>query len=179
MHQRLKATTVYVTHDQIEAMTLADRVVVMNGGRIEQDRIAARMLREAAILFVATFIGSPPMNFLEGDLLKGTILHLADGTRLNLPAGDSKQRSRVTIGIRPEHFTVAPSGWPATVSVVEPTGSETQITARFAGHVVRVLSRGRTSVRPGDTIHLAFDPAHLHFFDPAPVPEVAKIENIS
>jgi multiple sugar transport system ATP-binding protein len=179
LHQRLKTTTVYVTHDQIEAMTLADRVVVMNGGVIEQEGPPLELYDKPASLFVAAFIGSPPMNFLEGDLLKGTILHLADGTRLNLPAGDSKQRSRVTIGIRPEHFTVAPSGWPATVSVVEPTGSETQITARFAGRVVRVLSRGRTSVRPGDTIHLAFDPAHLHFFDPAPVPEVAKMEDVA
>lgn len=119
------------------------------------------------------------MNFLEGDLVQPTVLQLQDGTRLNLPVGDRKGRPRVTIGIRPEHLTVAQSGWPATVSVVEPTGSETQITARFAGHLIRVIMRGRTSVQPNETIHLTFDERNLHFFDAAPVPEVAEMEDVA
>ncbi len=179
LHQRLKTTTIYVTHDQIEAMTLADRVVVMNSGVIEQEGSPLDLYDKPASLFVAAFIGSPPMNFLEGDLVDGTTLVLADKTRLKLPVGDRQGRPRVTVGIRPEHFTIAEEGWPATVSVVEPTGSETQITARLAGNVVRVLIRGRTSTQPGETIHLAVDPDSLHMFDAAPVPEMADLEDVA
>ncbi len=177
LHQRLKTTTIYVTHDQIEAMTLADRVVVMNGGVVEQEGAPLDLYDHPASLFVAAFIGSPPMNFLEGDLREGPRLALADGTVLDMPTGDPKGRSRVTIGVRPEHFTIGATGWPATVSVVEPTGSETQITARLAGQIVRVLIRGRTSVLPGETIHLSVSPDFVHFFDPAPVPELALLED--
>ncbi|AKI03410.1 ATPase component of ABC-type sugar transporter (plasmid) [Hoeflea sp. IMCC20628] len=179
LHQRLKTTTIYVTHDQIEAMTLADRVVVMNGGVIEQVGSPLELYDHPASLFVAAFIGSPPMNFLEGDLTNKTTFTLADGTTLNLPVADPKNRSQVTIGIRPEHFTIGDSGWPATVSVVEPTGSETQITARLAGKIIRVLIRGRTSTKPGETVHLAVDPRLLHFFDAAPVPIVAELEDVA
>jgi multiple sugar transport system ATP-binding protein len=173
LHQRLKTTTVYVTHDQIEAMTLADRVVVLNGGVVEQEGPPLELYDKPASLFVAAFIGSPPMNFLEGDLLEGPALRLANGTRLALRQGDPKGRSRTTIGVRPEHFILSQEGWPATVSVVEPTGSETQITARIAGHLVRILVRGRTSVEPGETIHLDVEPGLIHFFDAAPIPEIA------
>ncbi|KGF69168.1 sugar ABC transporter ATP-binding protein [Hoeflea sp. BAL378] len=179
LHQRLKTTTVYVTHDQIEAMTLADRVVVMNSGIIEQVGSPLELYDHPASLFVAAFIGSPPMNFLEGDFLDATTFALADGTRLRLPTADPKGRQRATIGIRPEHFTIAETGWPATVSVVEPTGSETQITCRLAGKVIRVLIRGRTATRPGETIHLAVAPDLVHFFDAAPVPAVAEMEDVA
>ncbi|MDF2372745.1 MAG: sn-glycerol-3-phosphate ABC transporter ATP-binding protein UgpC [Rhizobiaceae bacterium] len=179
LHQRLKTTTIYVTHDQIEAMTLADRVVVMNGGVVEQEGSPLDLYDNPASLFVAAFIGSPPMNFLEGDLVGGTNLVLADSTALPLPIGDPKGRSRVTVGIRPEHFTIADSGWPATVSVVEPTGSETQITARLAGHIVRILIRGRTATKPGETIHLAIAPEYVHLFDAAPVPQLAELEDVA
>ena len=119
------------------------------------------------------------MNFLEGELVDNTSLVLPDGTRLNLPSGDPKGRSRVTVGVRPEHFKLSESGWPATVSVVEPTGSETQITARLAGNVVRVLIRGRTAVAPGETIHLRVSPDLIHIFDAAPVPEMAELEDVA
>ena len=164
LHQRLQTTTVYVTHDQIEAMTLADRVVVMNGGNVEQEGRPLDLYDKPQSLFVAAFIGSPPMNFLEGGIEGGTSLVLDGGERLSLPVavpGDS----RFTIGVRPEHLVLSEAGWPATVSVVEPTGSETQITARIAGHLVRVLVRGRTDVRPGETIHLDVQPRDLHVFD--------------
>ena len=179
LHQRLKTTTIYVTHDQIEAMTLADRVVVLNGGVIEQEGPPLELYDKPASLFVAAFIGSPPMNFLEGELIGGKSLALSDGTRLELPAGDLKGRTRITVGVRPEHFELSECGWPATVSVVEPTGSETQITARIAGTLVRVLVRGRTAVSPGETIHLSVAPDLIHIFDAAPVPEVAQMEGVA
>jgi multiple sugar transport system ATP-binding protein len=165
LHQRLGITTVYVTHDQIEAMTLADRVVVMNGGVIEQEGPPLDLYDRPASRFVAAFIGSPPMNFLEGEIVDGAILVLADGTRLQLPEGDHDERARVTVGVRPEHFELHESGWPATVSVIEPTGSETQITARMAGQIVRILVRGRTLVRPGEVIHLRVRSELLHIFE--------------
>ena len=173
LHQRLKTTTIYVTHDQIEAMTLADRVVVMNGGVIEQEGPPLELYDKPASMFVAAFIGSPPMNFLQGDIVEGNSLKLADGTMLALPTADPKGRGRATIGIRPEHFIVAESGWPATVAVVEPTGLESQITARLAGQLIRVLVRGRTSIMPGDVIRLTAAPDDIHFFDAAPLPELA------
>lgn len=166
LHQRLGVTTVYVTHDQIEAMTLADRVVVMNGGVVEQMGPPLDLYDQPKSLFVAAFIGSPPMNFLEGLVETGSMLVLDDGTRLNLPRA-VRSDARVTVGMRPEHLVLAQDGWPAVVSVVEPTGSETQITARLADRVTRVLVRGRTRVRPGETIHLIIAPDDLHVFDTA------------
>ncbi|WP_378945586.1 ABC transporter ATP-binding protein [Mesorhizobium sp. ANAO-SY3R2] len=165
LHQRLGTTTVYVTHDQIEAMTLADRVVVMNGGRVEQSGPPLELYDRPQSLFVAAFIGSPPMNFLEGKIDGAGKLALESGEALDLPALGHAAGTAVTIGVRPEHFLLADKGWPATVSVVEPTGSETQITARLAGRVIRVLIRGRTDVGPGDTIHLHAAPKDVHAFD--------------
>jgi multiple sugar transport system ATP-binding protein len=166
LHQRLQTTTVYVTHDQIEAMTLADRVVVMNGGKVEQEGPPLELYDRPQSLFVAAFIGSPPMNFLEGTVGGATGLALDSGDRLSLPVAIPGE-GRTTIGVRPEHFALASTGWPAVVSVVEPTGSETQITARISGNLVRVLIRGRTEVQPGETVHLAVEPGNLHVFDGA------------
>ena len=164
LHQRLKTTTVYVTHDQIEAMTLADRVVVMNGGVIEQEGPPLDLYDKPASRFVAAFIGSPPMNFLEGDVDEASRLILDDGTSLQLPFTNFAARTRLTIGIRPEHFELSNAGWPAKVSVVEPTGSETQITARISGQVVRIIVRGRTFVQPGELIHLSVPASLIHIF---------------
>lgn len=158
---------------------LLDSADRMNGGVVEQEGSPLDLYDKPASLFVAAFIGSPPMNFLEGDLVDGADLLLADKTRLKLPGGDSQGRPRVTVGIRPEHFVIAEEGWPATVSVVEPTGSETQITARLAGNVVRVLIRGRTSTQPGETIHLTAAPELIHMFDPEPVPELVEMEDVA
>ena len=85
--------------------------------------------------------------------------------------------SSVTVGVRPEHLSVAEKGWPAAVSVVEPTGSETQITARLANAVVRIIVKGRTAIRPGETIHLAAPPENIHFFDAGPVPDLVLTED--
>jgi multiple sugar transport system ATP-binding protein len=177
LHQRLGTTTVYVTHDQIEAMTLADRVVVMNGGLIEQEGPPLELYDHPKSVFVAAFIGSPPMNFLTGSLENGTVLRLDDGTALDLPRSDPQSRERITMGVRPEHFVLADAGWPATVSVVEATGSETQITARLAGSMIRVLVRGRTDVKAGQSIHLTAPAELIHMFDPSPIPDVALDED--
>ena len=164
LHQRLGVTTVYVTHDQIEAMTLADRVVVMNGGHIEQMGSPLDLYDRPSSLFVAAFIGSPPMNFFQGVLATPDRLSLADGTTLALPAPVGGAQD-IMLGVRPEHLHLAETGWPMVVSVVEPTGSETQITGRIGDHGVRVLIRGRTDARPGQTLHVAPLPGDLHVFD--------------
>ena len=165
LHQRLGVTTVYVTHDQIEAMTLADRVVVMNGGHIEQMGGPLDLYDRPASLFVAAFIGSPPMNFFTGRLAAPDRLLLDDGAMLTLPQSIVAAAPEITLGVRPEHLHLAETGWPMVVSVVEPTGSETQITGRVGNHLVRVLIRGRTGARPGQTLHVAAHPADLHVFD--------------
>ncbi|MBD2750117.1 sn-glycerol-3-phosphate ABC transporter ATP-binding protein UgpC [Microvirga sp. BT688] len=175
LHQRLKTTTVYVTHDQIEAMTLADRVVVMNGGVIEQQGSPLELYDHPASRFVAAFIGSPPMNFIEGTVVNGTHVRLEDGTTIHVPVTNLGGQARVTIGVRPEHFELSNAGWPATVSVVEPTGSETQITARMSGQIVRILIRGRTFVRPGEVIHLTVPPDLIHIFDDSGTPSIHAI----
>ncbi|MDW6022503.1 sn-glycerol-3-phosphate ABC transporter ATP-binding protein UgpC [Mesorhizobium sp. BAC0120] len=164
LHQRLGVTTVYVTHDQIEAMTLADYAVVMNGGVIEQMGPPLHLYDKPKSLFVAAFIGSPPMNFLEGRIEGGDTLVLDNGARLTLPRAIGAVQ-RVTVGVRPEHFVADKEGWPAVVSIVEPTGSETQITVRLFDHTVRVLIRGRTDAKPGETIRLTVPAADMHVFN--------------
>ncbi|MBL8571721.1 MAG: sn-glycerol-3-phosphate ABC transporter ATP-binding protein UgpC [Phreatobacter sp.] len=176
LHQRLGTTTIYVTHDQVEAMTLADRVVVMNGGVVEQEGPPLELYDRPKTAFVAAFIGSPPMNFLDGAMIDRTVFQLKDGTKLQLPIPDQQGRSRLTVGVRPEHFVLSSDGWPATVSIVEPTGSETQITAKLGGRLIRILVRGRTDVKPGDSIRLTVPPDLVHMFDSAPAPEVAVTE---
>jgi multiple sugar transport system ATP-binding protein len=170
LHQRLKTTTVYVTHDQIEAMTLADRIVVMNEGHIEQAGRPLDVFDSPESVFVATFIGSPAMNLFEARVdPDGKLALLADGTPVSLPntAGKLTPGKKLTLGVRAEHIALGSSGWRATVSVIEPTGTETQIGLRFAGQPVRVLLRGRTACNPGDAVHLAVEPEAIHVFDAA------------
>jgi multiple sugar transport system ATP-binding protein len=170
LHQRLKTTTVYVTHDQVEAMTLADRIVVMNEGCIEQAGHPLDVFDKPESVFVATFIGSPAMNLfaatLSGD---GRSAVLGDGTTIALPEGrlNGKPGMGMTLGIRPEHLDLGDSGWRAVASVIEPTGTETQISLKFAGQTVRALLRGRTLCKPGETVHLSVDPGSIHVFDGA------------
>lgn len=164
LHQRLSTTTVYVTHDQIEAMTLSDRVVVMNGGRVEQVGAPLELYDNPKSLFVAAFIGSPQMNFFEGVVTDNAGLRLADMTTLDLRRQIAPAGTSVTIGARPEHLELSRAGWAAEAVVIEPSGSETQITARIGANTVRIVLRGRTDVRPGDQIHLGFEPENLHVF---------------
>src|SRR5689334_3088582 len=128
LHQRLKVTTVYVTHDQIEAMTMADKIVVMNGGNVEQAGPPLELYDRPANLFVAGFIGSPAMNMLPGRPGHGGFEAEGGGV---LPMPASANGKAGVYGIRPEHFRLDPKGLPAKVQIVEPTGSETQVILRL------------------------------------------------
>jgi multiple sugar transport system ATP-binding protein len=164
LHQRLKTTTVYVTHDQIEAMTMADKIVVMHDGIVEQMGAPLDLYDRPANLFVAGFIGSPAMNVLEGRIESGGF---AVGDLL-LPfqkAPAASAGAPAYYGIRPEHFQLRRDGLPAEVVVVEPTGSETQVVAKAGGREITCVFRERVSAQPGEIIHVAPDPALVHLFD--------------
>jgi multiple sugar transport system ATP-binding protein len=167
LHQRLKTTTVYVTHDQIEAMTMADQIVVMQGGRIEQVGAPLELYDHPANTFVAGFIGSPAMNMLPG-VVKGGKAVLEDGAVLPLPPGAAVgEGAEITYGVRPEHLGVGTVGLAGTVSVVEPTGSETHVVLRVGGRDVVGMFRDRVSFRPGDALTFAPDAEKVHLFDKA------------
>jgi multiple sugar transport system ATP-binding protein len=166
LHQRLQTTTIYVTHDQIEAMTMADKIVVMNAGNVEQIGAPLDLYDRPANLFVAGFIGSPAMNFLRGRVEAGAFRPTQDNLSLPLPATRNGHGERPAVyGIRPEHFRLCPDGLPATVHVVEPTGSETQVMAHLGTTPILCAFRERISARPGETIHILPDPALAHLFD--------------
>ena len=168
LHQRLKTTSIYVTHDQIEAMTMADRIVVMRDGVVEQSGDPLTLYDRPANTFVAGFIGSPAMNMLPG-IMRGTDrVAFGDSTALPLPPGTACAEGReVLYGIRPEHCSLGVVGLPVEVVVVEPTGADTQLYCRFDGRDVTATIRDRADCRPGDRIHLAPDPARAHVFDAA------------
>jgi multiple sugar transport system ATP-binding protein len=159
LHQRLKTTTIFVTHDQIEAMTLADRIVVMQDGIIEQIGTPLELYDKPANQFVATFIGAPSMNLLSGVLSKGIV---KVGEELFVgPKGAAK----VKLGVRPEHLILAKKdGLPMQVKVVEPTGAETMVFLRFEGQDITAVFRERHNFESGQTIYLKPDPDHLHVF---------------
>jgi multiple sugar transport system ATP-binding protein len=166
LHLRLKTTTVYVTHDQIEAMTMADKIVVMQGGRIEQVGAPLELYDRPSNVFVASFIGSPAMNLIDG-VVTGGMVDVA-GARLALPPGSSAQEGQAVVyGVRPETFTVADQGLAGIIAVVEPTGSETHVVVRLAGREVTAVFRDRVTMRPGDAITLAPDAGQAHLFDKA------------
>ena len=165
LHQRLKVTTVYVTHDQIEAMTMADKIVVMNSGIVEQAGPPLELYDRPANLFVAGFIGSPAMNMIEGDIANGSLC-AADGTSWVLPTnGKGGHRGPTVYGIRPEHFRLDPNGIKASVVVVEPTGSETQVLLRIGDQSVIAAFRDRVTARPGEVLPISPDPTLIHLFD--------------
>ncbi|WP_323764842.1 sn-glycerol-3-phosphate ABC transporter ATP-binding protein UgpC [Marinovum sp.] len=165
LHQRLGTTAVYVTHDQIEAMTMADKIVVMSEGRIEQVGTPLDLYDEPANLFVAAFIGSPSMNLLEGEVCAGGV-RFADGTMLHLSGTEGFETGRPVIaGIRPDTFELAERGLAVQVNVTEPTGAETQVVGQIGDTPVTCLMRERISGRYGDVLHvLPHGPVHL--FDP-------------
>ncbi|WP_407051481.1 ABC transporter ATP-binding protein [Methyloraptor flagellatus] len=168
LHQRLKTTTVYVTHDQIEAMTMADKIVVMHDGIVEQVGAPLDLYDRPANLFVAGFIGSPAMNFVEGKIRGGTppSLVTADGSSLPLAGAPAGSDGRpVVYGIRPEHVRLDAGGLPAKVVVTEPTGAETHVVVELAGKEITCVFRERVTARHGETIHIAIDPTLVHLFD--------------
>ncbi|MFM0290301.1 ABC transporter ATP-binding protein [Paraburkholderia megapolitana] len=169
LHQRLKATTVYVTHDQIEAMTMADRIVVLNGGTIEQVGAPLDLYDDPDNLFVASFIGSPAMN-----LFTGHYASTADGARVRIgdvmlpaPRVHAADGQPVTIGMRPEHLELSDAdGFAFTVNVVEPTGAATELFGTVAGAPCCVTVNGRSGLRPGALARLRAAPGHVFLFDP-------------
>ena len=164
LHQRLKTTIIYVTHDQIEAMTMADRIVVMNGGIIEQIGTPLELYDRPANTFVAEFIGSPAMNLIDGTV-KGGRFVTPEGTKVALAdGGTAAEGMPVRLGIRPEDFTIDPAGFPAEIITVEPTGSETQVTLNLAGRELVAVFRERIKERFGETLHLLPAPDKLHLF---------------
>ena len=168
LHQRLRTTSVYVTHDQVEAMTMAERIVVMNLGRVEQVGRPLDLYDRPANLFVAGFIGSPAMNFIEASAAGESDATAADGTTLPLPPGAPVSGGQPLVyGVRPEDLALSPNGAgvEATVSVVEPTGSSTLVFCEMAGQEVCAEFKERHDFDPGETIRLMPRLASLHLFD--------------
>jgi multiple sugar transport system ATP-binding protein len=165
LHQRLKVTTVYVTHDQIEAMTMADKIVVMNHGHIEQAGAPLELYDRPANLFVAGFIGSPAMNMLPGKVAGGSFVD-AGGASWPMPQGHgAAEGAEIVYGIRPEHLRLDPAGIQARVHVVEPTGSETQVVLKVGGVTVMGAFRERITQNPGEVLPVSPDTALVHLFN--------------
>ena len=174
LHQRLKTTTVYVTHDQVEAMTMADRIVVMHDGRIEQIGEPLDLYDRPDNLFVAQFIGSPAMNVVNGKVKRANgsaVVEMSDGVLWPLFQGPGAHDQAVSYGIRPGDLSVtsatAPNAVVGEIVVVEPTGSETELLIQAGASQFILVTHGRPQVNPGDRIGLAVDPAKVHVFDQA------------
>jgi multiple sugar transport system ATP-binding protein len=168
LHQRLRATTVYVTHDQIEAMTMADRIVVLNGGAIEQIGAPLELYDDPDNLFVASFIGSPSMNLFSGRYeVQGDKARVRIGDfSLQVPVVNARDGQEVTVGVRPEHLVVAQAGgFPFNVDVVEPTGASTELFGTVAGQRCCVIVNGRLLLRPEQGIRLVTELDNTLVFD--------------
>jgi multiple sugar transport system ATP-binding protein len=165
LHLRLAATMIYVTHDQIEAMTLGNRIVVLDAGRIQQIDTPLNLYRRPANRFVAGFMGSPPMNFIEGKIDQGRFV--ASDASIAVPVREAPP-GPVVLGIRPEHIMIGRNGTSATftLDLVEPVGNEVFVYATAGGN--QIVARVPPQEMPpiGRPIELTFDPASMHFFDP-------------
>ena len=173
LQRQLGITTIYVTHDQIEAMTMGDRIAVMDQGQIQQVATPLDLYRYPANRFVASFIGSPTMNFLPVQVKTPLVIN-HPGFRITLP-GDwedtlsSYDNQAVTLGIRPEHLSLslpAPKNLQVTVTRVEALGSETYLTVQFAENRLQVRVEPDRTFTIGEELWLAIDPNHVHLFDP-------------
>ena len=171
LHQRLKTTAIYVTHDQIEAMTMADRIVVMQGGHVEQIGAPLDLYDRPNNLFVAGFIGSPAMNFIDGTLRKGngtTAVVAKDGTALPVPAQvGGTDGQEVVYGVRPEHLDIVQdgSGIKSRIIVVEPTGAETMVVNHLAGQEIQAVFKERHGFAPDQELNLRPRVDNVHVFD--------------
>jgi multiple sugar transport system ATP-binding protein len=171
LHQRLKTTSIYVTHDQVEAMTMADRIVVLNGGEIEQIGTPLELYHQPKTRFVAGFLGAPAMNFLPV-MVQGDTVQLPGGGTLVMKATRlATRQGAAELGVRPERLRVvgadSPSQLRCSVTVVEPLGADTLVMMRCEGHKLVVRLPGDSPLRPGDTAHLALDADAAILFDPA------------
>jgi multiple sugar transport system ATP-binding protein len=168
LHQRLRATTVYVTHDQIEAMTMADRIVVLNGGAIEQIGAPLELYDDPDNLFVASFIGSPSMNLFKGRYERqgpAACVRIGDFS-LRVPEVNARDHQEVTVGVRPEHLQLTQAGpIPFNVDVVEPTGAATELFGTVAGQPCCVIVNGRLSLQPETSIRIDAPLGDILVFD--------------
>ncbi len=176
LHERLGASIVYVTHDQVEAMTLGTRIVVLNQGLVQQIGTPQQVFDQPANLFVADFMGSPPMNLIPAKLALGDAgaeLILSEGNRLQVASPPTSLRRfdgmEVIVGLRPEAFALSPGpeGLAATAQLVERSGSDTFVTTELGGKAVVARLPGRTMLEPHAAIRLTADMAHACYFDPA------------
>jgi ABC-type sugar transport system ATPase subunit len=179
-HRKTGVTTIYVTHDQVEAMTLADRIVYLEGGRISQQGSPDELYARPANTFVAGFIGSPPMNFLQARIesVDFPTAVLADGQRLTLPdhlhgAARSCDGREVTLGVRPEHLAEGAPGRAGFASLqvdlelVEPLGADTLVHGKIDSQQVISRCSPRRGLGDTETLQLLAETEHLHLFDPA------------
>jgi multiple sugar transport system ATP-binding protein len=167
LHQKLRTTTLYVTHDQIEAMTMADRIVVMNKGKIEQVGDPLSLYDRPANRFVAGFLGSPAMNFIQGDMVRPDLVRTSGGHQIAIAPTSAQEGQPVWVGVRPESCRQVGQGQglPVEVDVIEPTGAETLVTGRHRDAQVKCVFRDRVALTPGATINIEVAPAHTHVFD--------------
>jgi multiple sugar transport system ATP-binding protein len=169
LQRRLKTTTIYVTHDQVEAMTMGDKIVVLNSGRVEQIGAPLDLYDRPANVFVATFLGSPAMNLIKGTIgRRGDHLTFADGSSAAIRSTLAGWEGRpVVFGVRPENVRLDPiGGIDCVVSLVEPTGSETHLIAHAAETEIVAVLRERVRIQEGETVRLSLNAAAAHFFDP-------------
>lgn len=164
LHQQIKTTTVYVTHDQVEAMTMADRIVVLKDGIIEQAGAPLELYHKPANVFVAGFIGSPAMNFVDAAVVGGNVE--ISGTRVGKAPTD-RADGPIVLGVRPENILRDDTGREANVIVVEPTGPETFVVLNFLGVELLATLRDENIPAAGDCLKIAFQEEKLHFFEPA------------
>ena len=173
LHETLQATTIYVTHDQVEAMTMADKIVVLQAGRVEQVGSPLELYHRPANVFVAGFIGSPRMNLLPGTVVEaradGVVIALASGTRVTAPAhaAQATPGAAVTLGVRPEGFHIDPTGSiGGTVHLVERLGGLTLLhLTTEGGQSLTVQAHGSDPTRVHDTVRLSIDAGSCHLFD--------------
>ncbi len=161
--RRLGATALYVTHDHVEAMTLADRIAVMRAGKLLQVAPPREIYERPATSFVGAFLGSPRMNLIPARRQDGAVV--AGPFRLPVPAGEHPEK--LEVGVRPEHVTIGELGEPGEVVEVEPLGAETHVLVRVGGLELRAQSRGFDTHRRGDAVRVAIDPDRAHVFDAA------------
>ena len=168
LHQTIQNTSIYVTHDQVEAMTLADRLIVMNAGRAEQIGAPMDVYARPATTFVAGFIGAPAMNLLPGKLsATGDAVELDGGQHVALGRALGPGGKKVTFGIRPEHVQVGAGGLALTIDLVEALGADTLAHGRLGGNgaVMTLRLPGTMRIAEGDRLDMTADPANLHVFD--------------
>jgi sn-glycerol 3-phosphate transport system ATP-binding protein len=155
LQRRLGITMLYVTHDQVEAMTMADQVVLMRNGRIEQDAPPAALYEKPATIFAARFVGTPPMNVIPAGLVPDTLA----------PSPGGRARDTLAVGVRPEAAHLGAGGIPATVAAVEYLGADTLLDTRISDQSFIVRVSGRAGANVGDAVHIGWEPSAVHWFE--------------